>query len=150
MPMTDAAASSRAARAAAQQDLDARRREYLLQPPSWAQAALLRALADERDAPVASLFLNIAGLAVPAAALVFLAPPSHLLGAAYLAANYGLFLARFLVALLHVGEHRRLFRPGALLSLCRALCISGPRLETYHCHANLACKRFCDTRACRV
>lgn len=61
---------------------------------------------------MAYLFLNITGLVVPAALLVFLAPPSHMVGAAYLAANYGLFITRFLVALLHVSEHRRLFRPG--------------------------------------
>ena len=98
---------------AAQQDLDAKRKEYLLLPPPWARPLVLRTLADERDAPVAYLFLNITGLVVPAALLVFLAPRSHLLGAAYLAANYGLFITRFLVALLHVSEHRRLFRPGA-------------------------------------
>jgi hypothetical protein len=53
---------------------------------------------------------------VPAVVVLFVAPPSHLLGAMYLAVNYGIFLTRFLVALLHITEHRCLFRPGTWLS----------------------------------
>ena len=70
---------------------------------------------------MAYLALNILLLVVPGALLVFLAPPSHALGAAYLAANYGLCITRFLVALLHVSEHRRLFRPGARFACTLAL-----------------------------
>lgn len=102
------------ARAAAQKDLTAGRKEFVLLPPAWARKAILCTLRDDRDAPVAYLCVNILAIAVPLAVAVFLLPASHVLGAAYLASNYGLFLARFLVALLHVSEHRRLFKPGLL------------------------------------
>ena len=101
-----------AARAAAQQDLDALRKEFLLAPPCWAGRAIASTLADQRDLPVAYLFLNILALVVPAAAAVFMLPPSHVVGATYFAAAYSSFITRFLVALLHVSEHRRLFKPG--------------------------------------
>ncbi|KAK9820238.1 hypothetical protein WJX72_007814 [[Myrmecia] bisecta] len=47
---------------------------------------------------------------IPAAVALFCARPSSILGALYLALNYGLFLQRFLLAL-HFSEHRRLFQP---------------------------------------
>ncbi|KAK9827672.1 hypothetical protein WJX81_006702 [Elliptochloris bilobata] len=69
-------------------------------------------LNDSRDAPNAFLLYNLLIAAVPAASALFLLPPSHWLGVAYFATLYALFLARFLVAVLHVTEHRRLFKPG--------------------------------------
>lgn len=99
-------------KAAALLDLSAKRSEYILKPPKWARCTIRCLLNDPRDEPVAYLFLNILTLAVPAAATLFLVPPSHILGAIYLAINYALFITRFLVALLHVTEHRRLFKPG--------------------------------------
>ncbi len=98
--------------AAALVDLSAKRSEYIFKPPEWARCTIDCLLNDPRDGPVAYLFLNILALAVPAAATLFLVPPSHILGAVYLAINYALFITRFLVALLHVTEHRRLFKPG--------------------------------------
>lgn len=112
MCLLDREHAETAARAAAQQDLDARRKEFLLEPPQWAGRAVASILADQRDLPVAYLFLSILALVVPAAVAVYLLPPSHALGAAYFAATYSLFITRFLVALLHVSEHRRLFKPG--------------------------------------
>ena len=81
-------------------------------PPRWADKLVASTLADQRDLPVAYLFLNILAMVVPAALAVYLVPASHAVGAAYFAATYSLFITRFLVALLHVSEHRRLFKPG--------------------------------------
>jgi hypothetical protein len=97
---------------AAQADLAAKRREYILPPPGWARSTLGSLLNDPRDEPVAYLFLNILTLAVPAGISLFFMPQSHILGAIYLTTNYVVFITRFLVALLHVTEHRRLFKPG--------------------------------------
>lgn len=99
-------------KAAALVDLNGKRREYIVKPPKWATCTLKCLLNDPRDEPVAYLLLNILTLAVPAAATLFLVPPSHVLGAIYLTVNYAVFITRFLVALLHVTEHRRLFKPG--------------------------------------
>jgi hypothetical protein len=94
-------------------DLCAARREWHVSPPRWATPTLLSCLEDERDAPLLYALLNVA-LAVPpaAAALLFLAPRSHLCGALYVAAVYALFVQRFMLAL-HFSQHRNIFRPGA-------------------------------------
>lgn len=102
-------------RTAALTDLRADRREFIFPAPAWARCTILRLLNDPRDEPVAYLFLNVLTLAVPAAILVYVLPPSHALGALYLAVNYIVFITRFLVALLHVTEHRRLFKSGEYL-----------------------------------
>lgn len=103
---------SLAAGAAAQKDLNARRREYLFTPPAWLQQWIVEAVGDLRDIPVAYLLSNILMLTLPAAFIVLLGPSSHLLGAAYMIGNYALLFPRFVVSLLHVTEHRRLFKPG--------------------------------------
>lgn len=93
-------------------DVEAKRREYDFSPPRWLREWVLRRLLDDRDAPVAFLLFEILMTSVPAAVGVFLAPASQALGAAYMACNYFLLFPRFVVALLHVTEHRRLFRAG--------------------------------------
>ena len=97
---------------ASSQDLKAARREYLFPVPGWCLARLVPLLRDERDVPVLCLFCNVLAVCVPAACVLFCARPSHLLGAVYLASIYVAFLKRFLVALLHIVEHRKLFRTG--------------------------------------
>jgi hypothetical protein len=103
------------ARALAAADLDvaAARSEYLFRPPGVLQPLLLSTLQDTRDAPILFLFFNVVVLTLPAAAVVFVAPPSHIVGACYLAITFGLFLQRFMLAL-HFSEHRRLFKRGSL------------------------------------
>ncbi len=93
-------------------DLEAKRRECICDVPLFVQSAISKSINDSRDQPVALLLLNIICLVVPSVLFLFLAPESHALGAVYLAANYAFFLTRFLVALLHVTEHRHLFKPG--------------------------------------
>ena len=95
-----------------EKDLKARRREYLFTPPQWLQRFFLPALQDSRDEPVAMLLMDILMVTVPTALTVFLGPQRHLLGLIYVAVNYILLFPRFVVALLHVTEHRRLFRSG--------------------------------------
>lgn len=95
-----------------EKDLKARRREYLFTPPQWLQRFFLPALQDSRDEPVALLLMDILMVTVPTALTVFLGPQRHLLGLIHVAVNYILLFPRFVVALLHVTEHRRLFRSG--------------------------------------
>lgn len=103
------------ARAAAAADADARRREPLFAPPALLDKQLHQLLADARDAPILHLLLNILLITLPSAAVLFaLRPASNLPGALYLAANYALFLQRFMLTL-HFSQHRRLFRKGALV-----------------------------------
>ena len=101
-----------AAGAAAQKDLNAKRREYLFTPPAWLQSLIVEAVGDLRDIPVAFLLSNIILLTLPAAFIVLIGPSSHLMGAAYLLTNYALLFPRFVVSLLHITEHRRLFKQG--------------------------------------
>lgn len=105
------------ATAAVEKDILAKRREFVFKLPNWVETQLLKVLVDSRDLPVARLLVNIVVTVVPAAFCVAYWP-SHLLGALYCACNYVVFLQRFLVALLHVTEHRRLFRKGELALYC--------------------------------
>ena len=98
--------------AAVRKDLHAKRREYLFTPPRWLQRHLLPALQDSRDEPVALLLMNILLVTVPSALLLLLGPQRHWLGLIHVAVNYILLFPRFVVALLHVTEHRRLFKAG--------------------------------------
>ena len=82
--------------------------EWLLTPPRSVQRAIARLLCDERDLPIALLFVNVLCLTVPAVAAVFLAR-SHALGLAYLVANTALLQERFTLAL-HYSTHRPLTR----------------------------------------
>lgn len=95
--------------ALAQQDLCARRSEYLFRMPSCVARPLVAMLADPRDEPIVHLLCNQALLVLPAVALLYAAPPSHLIGALYFAANYALFIQRYMLTL-HVTAHRQLFR----------------------------------------
>lgn len=97
---------------AVSRDLYAKRREYLFTPPRWLQRHFLPALQDSRDEPVAMLLMNILLVTVPSAALLLLGPQRHWLGLVHVAVNYILLFPRFVVALLHVTEHRRLFKAG--------------------------------------
>ncbi len=107
----------RSARSLAQQDLDARRAEFLFAAPRPIRGALLRLLRDPRDEPLLHLLLNVVLLAAtPAACLFAFGVRSHLLGLAYLLVNYALFLQRFMLTL-HFSEHRKLFRSGAAAAL---------------------------------
>ena len=96
-------------------DLDARREEFVFGIPRAFEDGLKELLNDPRDLPVALLLLNIVCTAIPGAVIV-LYWGSHAAGAIFLACNYVLYLQRFLVALLHVAEHRNLFRKGEDLS----------------------------------
>ena len=98
--------------AAVSRDLYAKRREYLFTPPRWLQRHFLPALQDSRDEPVAMLLMNILLVTVPSATLLLLGPQRHWLGLIHVAVNYILLFPRFVVALLHVTEHRRLFKAG--------------------------------------
>jgi hypothetical protein len=96
----------------AQRDIHSERQEYVLPVPQALHFHAMKAIEDPRDLPALSLLLNIITLVVPLAVGLHLLPsPSHGLGVAYLAFNYGLFLQRFLLTL-HYTEHRRLFRSG--------------------------------------
>lgn len=97
------------AHAAAAADIAAQRREFYVAPPAWLALLMVPLLRDGRDAPVLWLLLNICLSSAPcAAALYVCSVRSHAIGAAYLAATFGLYLQRFLLAL-HVTEHRPLF-----------------------------------------
>lgn len=95
-----------------QHDISAVRREYAFRV-SWLEKLLAGHLYDQRDLVVLRLLLNVLVVSLPSALGVFLFH-SHLLGLCHLILNYALLLQRFLVALLHVTEHRRLFRSGKL------------------------------------
>jgi len=92
-------------------DLSANRQEHVFRLQHAVDRALQRLLNDPRDLPVAVLLLNILLTAVPGAILVIYWG-IHLGGAVFLACNYSVYLQRYLVALLHVAEHRPLFRKG--------------------------------------
>lgn len=96
--------------AAVRKDLTADRNEFAFRMPP-VERWLGHAVCDQRDIPVLRVWLNIMTITVPSAVTVY-ATASHLWGLAYLILNYALFLQRFLVALLHVSEHRRLFKKG--------------------------------------
>lgn len=93
-------------------DLTAKRGEYLFNVRSSWQKRLQGTLKDPRDLPVATLLVNITLVLSPAAYLVARSE-RHWLGAVVLVLNYVIFLQRFLVALLHISEHRQLFSKGA-------------------------------------
>ncbi len=117
------AADQCAAQQAASLDFLAQRKEYLFRLPQWASEVVVSNLKDSRDLPVATLYFNVICVAVPAVVLLYIAPGSHAYGAVYLISLYAVFLARFLVALLHVTEHRPLFRMGkSLIPLLQAMC----------------------------
>ena len=97
-----------------EKDLTAIRREYLFGVPSSWRKRILGTLREPRDLPVAILLVNNVLLIVPAACFVIKAK-SHWVGLSVLVLNYVVFLQRFLVALLHISEHRQLFSKGELL-----------------------------------
>ena len=99
------------ARSAVHKDLVAQRREYLFAPPQWAADRLLPLLNDARDAPVLYTLFSIACL-TPLSALLVYVSSWHLLGALHLVFFYALLLPRFIVAYVHVTEHRPLFKTG--------------------------------------
>ncbi len=115
------AADNNAAKDAASIDVAAPRKEYLFSLPTWSSEIILSNLRDARDMPVATLYLNIILVALPAVILLYSAPACHSFGALYLVSLYALFLARFLVALLHVTEHQPLFRQGEAHKLAQAM-----------------------------
>ena len=127
-----------AAKNAALIDSEAPRREYLFPLPKWASETILSNLRDARDAPVATLYFNIIVLALPAVTLLYAAPACHTLGAVYLVSLYALFLARFLVALLHITEHRPLFRQGKSHETCASYAFSDFRLRIGCCEPGRA------------
>ena len=90
----------------------------MLQPPKWVQR-LLPPLADPRDEPVLFLLYSICVTTVPSAAVVFLGPQWNVIGALHLVCFYALLLPRFVVALVHVTEHRNLFRKGACSTIAQ-------------------------------
>ena len=130
---------------AASIDLAAPRKEYLFPLPRWASEVILSNLKDARDMPVATLYINIILVVVPAITLLYTAPACHIYGAVYLVSLYALFLARFVVALLHVTEHRPIFRQGQsqkshhrLGSHCLPMCI-----QMMFAHLQISCAELC-------
>jgi hypothetical protein len=101
------------------------RQEYLFKPPARLSTALLNMLDDPRDAPVMYLLCNQLCMVIPSVCMLFILPSSHLVGVMYFAANYAVFLQRFML-MLHFTEHRRLFRKGLLDTTCRASTITMP------------------------
>lgn len=99
---------------AAALDVAADRREYRFELPQWVTEMIISNLRDARDVHVATLYFNVIAVVGPAVIMLYLAPACHLYGAVYLGCLYGFFLTRFLVALLHVTEHRPLFKTGML------------------------------------
>ena len=114
MPQIALTARHDAATEAALIDIRAARKECLFPLPAWAARIVISNLKDPRDEPVATLYFNVMLTAVPTASAMYAAPASHLFGALYLVCLYALFLTRFLVALLHVTDHKPLFRKGEL------------------------------------
>ena len=114
MPPITITAQHDAATEAALIDIRAARKEYLFPLPAWAARLVVGNLKDPRDEPVAILYFNVILTAVPIASALYAAPASHVFGALYLVCLYALFLTRFLVALLHVTDHKPLFRKGEL------------------------------------
>jgi hypothetical protein len=106
---------------AAALDIAADRREYFFELPQWVTEMITSNLRDARDVHVATLYFNVIAVVVLAVFMLYMAPACHLYGAVYLGCLYGLFLTRFLVALLHVTEHRPLFKTGMLAALLAAL-----------------------------
>ena len=96
-------------------DMHAARNEWLLTPPKAIQGVLRALLWDERDMPIAFVFVNVLLLTLPAAVAVFSAQ-SHALGCLYLLANTALMQERFTLAL-HYSAHRRLTRSRVLNAL---------------------------------
>ena len=96
--------------AAVEADILATRREFAfrLRP---VERLFASQLCDQRDLPVLSVLTSVLVVTFPTAVGVYCSS-SHFVGLGYLILNYALFLQRFLVALLHVTEHRRLFQPG--------------------------------------
>lgn len=119
-------------RAKVLEDQSAIRKEYIFDIPKALKEQLRNLLKDSRDLPVAILLCNILIL-VPTAVYFVSRAHSHLLGASFLLINYGFFLQRYLVALLHVTEHRQIFRNGIVPSaetICRKDNIAkGPKLQ---------------------
>ena len=104
-------APSKTAEQLAEQDVAARRSEYLFRMPSCVARPMVSLLNDPRDEPVLYLLCNLALLVLPAVLALYAAPASHMAGLAYFATTYALFLQRYMLTL-HVTEHRALFKPG--------------------------------------
>jgi hypothetical protein len=98
-------------------DAVAARAEFLWAPPAALHKPLAGLLEDPRDLPILFLYLNVLLSTAPAVASLFWGFPAaarplpHLLGAAYLVANYVAYLGRFMLSL-HYSQHRRLFKRG--------------------------------------
>ena len=114
MPQTNLTARHDAATIAAHTDIRAARKECVFSLPAWAARLVVSNLKDPRDEPVAILYFNVVLTTVPIASALYASPASHLFGALYLVSLYAVFLTRFLVALLHVTDHKPLFRKGEL------------------------------------
>lgn len=102
----------------AMQDARACRKEYILPFPRVMMPWVQSRLTDDRDLPVACAVFNILVTVPAAATLLFFSQHSAIRGILYFALVQGIFLQRYLVAVLHTTEHRRLFKPGAPRGLC--------------------------------
>lgn len=102
------------ARSFAEKDLNAIRKEFAFPLPKKLCTWLEEGLSDKRDLAVASAMLNILVTVPPGAAILYCLKQSNLLGFLYFVMVQTVFLQRFLVAVLHTTEHRRLFKSGEL------------------------------------
>lgn len=125
---TDAMPIPTAVEARVRKDICAGRKEYLFGFPNGVNKILGLVLRDPRDVPVILLLINLLILVCPCIYLVA-STRSHLLGGVYLIVNNICFLQRYLVALLHVSEHKPIFNEGQIqwlwscnLSFARLLC----------------------------
>jgi hypothetical protein len=107
---------------AAKSDMVAGRAEFVISMPDFVRKWLLIGLRDERDMPVAVTLVGMLLLVLPAAGLLYLSSllgnPSHVQGFLYFVFIQGLFLQRYLVALLHTTEHRPIFYRGKRRLVC--------------------------------
>lgn len=96
-----------------------------------------RLICDRRDRPFLVLIAGMLLLLVPTAALMYVPGAfSWWLAAAWTAANFGLFLDRFIL-MLHNTRHRRLWRPGVQLDWVIEWVLgpfAGQTPWTYHAH----------------
>lgn len=92
------------------------RGEYYFKPPKFVQRFLERNLHDVRDMEIAYLFFNIMTTQYPALIALFVLPPSHILGAAYLVIFNVLYMQRFILGM-HYSTHRRLFKKESFFGL---------------------------------
>eukprot|EP00884_Botryococcus_braunii_P009755 jgi/Botrbrau1/18781/Bobra.0386s0098.2 len=94
----------------AEKDLKSIRREFAFPLPKTLSTWLGERLNDKRDLPVACALVNMLLTVPPGAITLYSLKQSNILGLFYFITVQTVFLQRYLVAVLHTTEHRRLFK----------------------------------------